>query len=76
MKNFVKRFLTIDWIAAALLWAGNYLLIYQKSWVAWAIFIVANLLWAAHWLKRKEWAALILVTTFIVQDILGILAWR
>lgn len=71
----MRRFLTIDWLASYLLWAGNFLMIYWKHWAAWLVFIVANLLWARHWLRRREWAALILVTSFIVQDILGLIAW-
>jgi Flp pilus assembly protein TadB len=84
VKNFlflprefhIKRFLKIDWAAAVLLWVGNYFLIYQRSWVAFVIFFVANGLWFVHWYKKREWAAMILVFTFLLQNILGVIAWR
>ena len=73
--NYFRYYIKIDWIAAILLWIGNYLLIYQKSWIAFVIFLFANMIWAVYWLRKKEWAAMILVLTFIIQNILGIIEW-
>jgi len=66
----------IDWIAAVLLWVGNIILIKRKSWVCFYVYFIANVLWFIHWLNRQEWAAMILVGTFMIQNIWGIVSWR
>ncbi len=66
----------MDWIASILLWIGNIVLIRKKSWIAFVIYFMGNILWLIYWIPRKEWAAAILVGTFMAQNIWGILSWR
>jgi hypothetical protein len=66
----------MSWIAAGLTFLGNVILIDQKSWIAFVIFFIGNSLWAYHWFKKKEWAALFLVSVFLAQNIYGIWRWR
>lgn len=65
----------IDWIAAALLWVGNIILIRKKHWSAFSVFGVANCIWLFYWISKEEWAAAILVATFIVQNVWGMWSW-
>lgn len=66
----------IDWIAAILIFIGNFILIEKKVWWCFLIFFIGNLLWFLHWLFRHEWAAMFLVGAFMIQNIWGIISWR
>ena len=66
----------MDWIASALTWGGNALLIWKKSWVAFAIFLVANSIWVYWWVSHQQWSAAVLCGTFLLQNLWGIYSWR
>lgn len=66
----------VSLVAAVLLWVGNVLLIRDKSWKSFVIFLVANIIWFFYWMSRGEWVAMILVLTFALQNIWGIASWR
>lgn len=66
----------ISWIASAIIFIGNIVLIKTKSWYTFLIFLVGNSLFAYYWFTKKEWAVLILVTLFICQNLWGIISWR
>ena len=66
----------MDWIASVLCLIGNVVLIKKKSWVAFAIYLVANSIWALYWYLNQEWAAMILVSIFMAQNIWGIVTWK
>lgn len=65
----------IDWIAGAILWIGNIILIKYKHWSAFIVFSVANVLWLVYWIYKAEWAAAVLVASFILQNAWGIYSW-
>jgi len=66
----------IDWIAAALTWIGNLILIQKKPWWVFGIFFIANCLWVVYWLPQKEYAATLLTFSFAIQNIWGLRKWR
>jgi hypothetical protein len=66
----------MDWIAAVLLWVGNFILIKKKHWVCFVIFAVANTMWFVYWFTKHEWAAMILVASFLAMNVWGVISWR
>ena len=66
----------VSWLASAICFAGNFVLIKTKSWKAFVMFFVANSLFVFYWTIRHEWATLILVSFFLLQNVLGIIEWR
>lgn len=66
----------MDWIASALTFIGYIVLIKTKHWFTFVIFFIGDSLWAIHWFIMKEYAALMLVSIFLLQNIWGIIAWR
>lgn len=66
----------MDWAMATLLWIGNLILIYKKHWTSFIFFLVANIGWTIYWYFNHQTAAMVLTTTFVVQNVLGIIAWR
>ncbi len=65
----------MDWVASGLLWIGNIVLIKWKHWSAFIIFGVANVIWLVYWISKHETAATLLVASFIVQNVWGIVSW-
>ena len=66
----------MDWIASALTWIGNFILIKTKKWYVFIIFAVGNTLWMIHWYNNRQWAAFLLVGSFLIQNVWGIIKWR
>lgn len=66
----------ISWIASGLTLLGNVILIRKRSWKAFVIFFVGNAIWFYYWFSKQEWAAMILVGVFLLQNIWGIWSWR
>jgi hypothetical protein len=66
----------MDWIASSLTFLGNIILIKTKHWFTFVIFFVGNSLWAYYWFSKKEYAALILVSFFLIQNLWGIYEWK
>lgn len=65
----------MDWIGAFLLWIGTFIAIKYKSWVAFLVMLIGNIFYLVYWIKAGEVATILLVTTFIGQDIYGIWKW-
>jgi uncharacterized membrane protein YbaN (DUF454 family) len=66
----------MDWVASALCLIGNIVLIKKKHWSVFVIYFIANSIWAYWWFVRQEWAAMILVSIFMAQNIYGFYEWR
>jgi hypothetical protein len=66
----------MDWVASALTWIGNAVLIKTKHWFTFVIFLVANIIWSIYWYQKGETAAFLLVLSFIGQNLWGIWSWR
>jgi hypothetical protein len=64
------------WVATAISILGNFVLIYTKSWIAFVVFFLGNLLWAGIWIVSRDWPTLVLIVFFLSQNILGLLRWR
>lgn len=71
----MRRYLTPDWLAAILTFAGNFILIDQKSWISFCIFFVANLVWVVHWRRTRQLAPMLLSSVFLLQNIWGVIQW-
>lgn len=65
----------MDWVAAALMLAGNYLIIKYKSWVSFIVLGFGNLLYLIYWFIRQEWATMILVSVFLGMNVWGLIKW-
>jgi hypothetical protein len=65
----------LSWVAAITLFVTNFFLIKTKSWKVFIAFIVANSMYAIYWTIKHEWATLALVTAFIIQNVIGLVAW-
>ena len=66
----------MDWIAAILMLIGNVILIKYKSWVAFMVMGLGNILYLVWWFQLKQWPTFLLVSIFAIQNIWGIISWR
>jgi hypothetical protein len=66
----------LSWVAAGIIFGANIFLIKDKSWKVFIAFIVGNGLYAFYWFTQKQWATLILVSLFVVQNFWGLIKWR
>jgi len=66
----------LSWVASALIFIGNIVLIRTKSWKTFLWFMVGNSIYVYYWLVKHEWATLLLVSLFLTQNIVGIIKWR
>jgi len=66
----------LSWIASGLTLIGNVILIRNKSWKAFIIFIIGNGIFTYYWFIKHEWATMILVIIFLGQNVWGLITWR
>lgn len=66
----------LSWVAATIIFLGNFLLIKSKSWKVFIVFAIGNTLYAYYWITQRQWATLLLVSLFVFQNIYGIIKWR
>ena len=66
----------MDWVASAILWVGNIVLIKKKRWYVFLIFAAGNIIWAIYWYDKQEWAAFVLVLSFLGQNVWGVYKWK
>jgi len=66
----------LSWVAASIIFLGNFILIKNKSWKVFIIFAIGNMLYAFYWITQHQWATLLLVSLFVFQNIYGIIRWQ
>ena len=66
----------MDWVASAIVFIGNIFLIKTKAWWVFIIFFFGNALWAYYWFVKQEYAAMILVSVFLLQNVWGLFSWK
>jgi hypothetical protein len=66
----------LSWVSAAIVFIANFILIKSKSWKVFIMFMIGNGLYAYYWFVEKQWATLILVSVFVIQNVYGLIKWK
>lgn len=65
----------IPWIASALSILGLFLNA-RRHIYCWPVWLASNVLWIAHCVGVREWAAVVTWGLFLVFNAYGLYAWR
>ena len=65
-----------SWIAAGFMLLTNFVLINTKSWKVFILFMIGNGMYIIYWSIQHEWATLVLVSAFFLQNIYGLIKWK